>query len=68
MFPFGPSLLHSLSESVDCSKIILYFTDNIPQGTTFVENSVKINGSIVQGNRPDVGYNIAKLTPSQNLL
>ena len=42
----------------------IYFTDNIPQGTTFVENSVYNNGVNVPY-RPDIGYNIPNLTPKQ---
>lgn len=35
--------------------------DTIPAGTTFIENSVTINGSTVQNVRPDTGINIGSL-------
>lgn len=44
----------------------IYFTDNIPQGTTFVEKSVWINGQNVAAYRPDVGYNVANLIPNDS--
>ncbi len=42
----------------------IYFTDNIPQGTTFVDKSVYINGQNVPAYRPDVGYSVANLPPA----
>lgn len=44
----------------------VYFTDSIPQGTTFVKNSVFINGNNVAAYRPDVGYSVADLAPAQS--
>ncbi len=41
----------------------IYFTDNIPQGTTFVEQSVLINGHNIPAYRPDIGYSVANLPP-----
>lgn len=42
----------------------IYFTDNIPQGTTFVEQSVWINEQNIPAYRPDVGYSVANLIPN----
>lgn len=42
----------------------IYFTDNIPQGTTFVEGSVWINDQNPASYRPDTGYNVANLPPN----
>ncbi|MDE6967477.1 MAG: DUF11 domain-containing protein [Clostridia bacterium] len=44
----------------------IYFTDNIPAGTTFVENSVMLNGTNVPEYRPEDGYVVTKLTPNQS--
>ncbi len=44
----------------------IYFTDNIPQGTTFVNGSVKINDQIISAYRPDVGYSVANLPPNDS--
>lgn len=44
----------------------IYFTDNIPQGTTFKEQSVSINGQNVSAYRPDIGYSIANLPPDDS--
>ena len=41
----------------------IYFTDNIPQGTTFVDKSVMINGQNIAAYRPDIGYSVANLPP-----
>mgnify|MGYP001084170108 FL=1 len=50
--------------NVDINDI--YFTDNIPSGTTFVEKSVFINGTNVPAYTPEVGYSLANLTPKQS--
>lgn len=42
----------------------IYFTDNIPQGTAFVEKSVMINGQNISAYRPDIGYSVASLPPN----
>ena len=42
----------------------IYFTDNIPAGTTFVDESVFINEQNVPAYRPDVGYSVANLPPN----
>ncbi len=44
----------------------IYFTDNIPQGTTFVEKSVRINGQNIPAYRPDIGYRVASLPPDDS--
>ena len=44
----------------------IYFTDNIPQGTTFVENSVLINDNSIPAYRPDIGYSVANLQPNDS--
>ncbi len=44
----------------------IYFTDNIPQGTTFVNGSVSINGQNISAYRPDIGYSVASLPPNDS--
>ncbi len=44
----------------------IYFTDNIPQGTTFVEKSVFINDQNIPAYRPDIGYSVANLIPGSS--
>lgn len=44
----------------------IYFTDDIPQGTTFVEKSVFINGNNIPAYRPEIGYSVANLPPNQS--
>ncbi len=44
----------------------IYFTDNIPQGTTFVEKSVLINSFNFPAYRPDIGYSVANLNPNDS--
>ncbi len=44
----------------------IYFTDNIPQGTTFVEQSVFINDQNIPAYRPDAGYSVASLPPNSS--
>ena len=44
----------------------IYFTDNIPKGTTFVDKSVMINGQNIAAYRPDIGYSVANLTPNDS--
>ncbi len=44
----------------------IYFTDNIPRGTTFVDGSVFINGKNVPAYRPDIGYSVANLPPDDS--
>ena len=46
----------------------IYFTDNIPQGTTFVEKSVMINGQNISAYRPDIGYSVANLPPNDSAM
>ncbi len=43
------------------------FTDNIPQGVTFVENSVYVDNVNYPEYRPDVGYNMGSLSPNQSV-
>ena len=42
----------------------IFFTDKIPEGTTFVENSVSINGINTPYNNPEIGFNVANLPPN----
>ena len=44
----------------------IYFTDNIPQGTTFVDGSVWINSQNFASYRPDIGYSVASLPPDDS--
>lgn len=43
----------------------IYFKDEIPVGTTFVPNSVLINGINVPAN-PQIGFNVPNLPPNQS--
>lgn len=43
------------------------FTDNIPQGVTFVENSVYVNNVNYPAYSPDVGYSMGNLSPNQSV-
>ncbi|WP_423748464.1 DUF6923 family protein, partial [Bacillus cereus] len=40
------------------------FTDPIPNGTTFVPNSVSVNGAPLPGANPALGFNIGSIPPS----
>lgn len=44
------------------------FTDNIPQGVTFVENSVYVNNVNYPAYSPDVGYSMGNLSPNQSVI
>ena len=44
----------------------IYFTDDIPQGTTFVDQSVFINDQSIPAYRPDIGYSVANLPPNDS--
>lgn len=44
----------------------IYFRDNIPQGTTFVENSVVVDGVSNPAYFPENGYKVADLAPNQS--
>lgn len=43
-------------------------TDTIPEGTTFVPNSVRINGIALQGANPEDGVLIGSINPGQTVL
>ncbi|MGL5153253.1 MAG: DUF7507 domain-containing protein [Clostridium sp.] len=51
------------SGNVDANNIVLY--DTIPQGTTFVPNSVFVNSSNVVGANPQTGINVGILEPNR---
>lgn len=44
------------------------FTDNIPQGVTFVENSVYVNNVNYPAYSPDVGYSMGNQSPNQSVI
>ena len=44
------------------------FTDNIPQGVTFVENSVYVNNVNYPAYSHDVGYSMGNLSPNQSVI
>ena len=44
------------------------FKDKIPTGTTFVENSVLIDGINYPGYNPETGFNLGKLIPNQTVI
>jgi uncharacterized repeat protein (TIGR01451 family) len=62
----GDTLTYTITNLGNIDINDIYFTDNIPQGTTFVEKSVLINGSNIPGYRPDIGYNVSNLTPNSS--
>lgn len=45
----------------------VFFTDPIPENTTFVENSLKINGLVQLGANPEVGVNLGTLNPGESV-
>lgn len=45
----------------------LFFRDDIPAGTTFVENSVTIDGTNYPGYHPQTGFFAANLTPQTSV-
>lgn len=49
-------------------KTNLFFTDNIPAGTTFVPDSVKIDGVIQPGLNPQTGFNLNNLAVGANVV
>ena len=46
----------------------LFFKDTIPEGTTFVENSVKIDKVLKEGLNPNTGFELSDLTPSGTIV
>lgn len=51
----------TIANSGTLPKTNLIFTDDIPVGTTFVENSVKINGATQNGLNPNNGFALPNL-------
>ncbi len=45
----------------------MLFKDPIPYGTTFVQNSVKMNGVVYPAYNPTNGFVISSLAPSEVL-
>ena len=64
----GETLTYTVTMTNDGNIDIddIYFTDPIPKGTTFVENSVYINGVNFPEYNPEIGYKVADLTPKQS--
>ena len=48
-------------------KTNLIFSDTIPTGTTFVPNSVKINGVQQVGFEPSIGFGLPDLNPGEQV-
>lgn len=65
----GEKLVYTITVTnegnVEINDII--FTDNIPQGVTFVENSVYVNSVNYPTYSPDVGYSMGSLSPNQSV-
>lgn len=45
----------------------MFFTDPIPEGTTFVENSVKVNDALKEGVNPSTGFQLDDLDANQSI-
>lgn len=50
-----------LTNNGNLNAINLVFTDDIPQGTTFIENSVFVDGVNMPGENPANGINVGSL-------
>ena len=65
----GETLIYTITVTnegnVDINDI--NFTDKIPQGVTFVENSVYVNNVNYPTYNPDAGYAMGNLSPNQSV-
>ncbi|MBJ8103255.1 MULTISPECIES: beta strand repeat-containing protein [Bacillus cereus group] len=58
----------SIQNSGNTNATNLNFSDLIPAGTTFVENSFAVNGSIIPGANPNNGVNIGTVSANSSLI
>lgn len=65
----GETLVYTITVTNEGNVEIndINFTDKIPQGVTFVENSVYINSVNFPTYSPDVGYSMGSLSPNQSV-
>ena len=66
----GDTITYSvqISNSGTLTNTNLFFSDPIPDGTTFVENSVKIDGEEQQGFNPATGFSLKDLAPNETII
>jgi len=66
----GDTITYSvqISNSGTLTNTNLFFSDPIPDGTTFVENSVKIDSEEQQGFNPATGFSLKDLGPNETIL
>lgn len=58
----------NITNSGTLQKTNLVFTDNIPSGTTFVSDSVKINGTTKIGFNPQTGFALPNLAVGESVV
>lgn len=65
----GETLIYTISVTNEGNVEIkdINFTDKIPQGVTFVENSVYVNNVNYPTDNPDAGYSMGNLSPNQSV-
>lgn len=66
----GDTLTYTITVSNDgiYENTDLYFTDEIPNSVTFVENSVKIDGVTYDGYNPSTGFKLNNLPVGQSIV
>ncbi|WP_140157539.1 DUF11 domain-containing protein, partial [Bacillus sp. JEM-1] len=57
----------SIQNSVNTNATNVNFSDIIPGGTTFVENSFAVNGNTIPGANPNSGVNIGTVSAGSSL-
>ncbi|MGW6192349.1 DUF7507 domain-containing protein [Bacillus cereus] len=65
----GDTIIYTvlIQNSGNTKAMNLNFSDLIPAGTTFVENSFSVNGSIIPGANPNNGVNIGTVSTNSSL-
>lgn len=57
----------TISNNGTLTNTELFFTDSIPEGTTFVENSVKIDDVSMENYNPETGFNLKDLNQNESI-